>query len=207
MVLEKCPGVRQDLLNDIFSSYINIDVRALADFQKIGELQQLMRLLALRIGNKLDVTKLASSVGISRPTVIRYLDFLEMTYVIRRIRAYSGGDKASALARKLYFCDNGIAGILANIGEGALFENAIHNQLRWYGELSYLTKGSEHEIDFILARENLPKIALEVKYHPILSDDQKLKRLSERYGLAESWLIGRYPAPQFPKFLWGGLIF
>ena len=46
VVLEKRPGVRRDLLNDIFSSYINIDVRALADFQKIRELQQLMRLLA-----------------------------------------------------------------------------------------------------------------------------------------------------------------
>ncbi len=207
VVLEKRPGVRRDLLNDIFSSYVNIDVRALADFQKIGELQQLMRLLALRIGNKLDVTKLASTVGISRPTVMQYLDFLEMTYVIRRIPAYAGGDKASALARKLYFCDNGIAGILANIGEGALFENAIHNQLRGYGELAYLTKGNEHEIDFILARENHPEIALEVKYHPILSDDQKLKRLSAKYGLKESWLVGRYPAPEFQEFIWGGLIF
>jgi len=207
VVLEKRPGVRRDLLNDIFSSYVNIDVRALADFQKIGELQQLMRLLALRIGNKLDVTKLASTVGISRPTVMQYLDFLEMTYVIRRIPAYAGGDKASALARKLYFCDNGIAGILANIGEGALFENAIHNQLRGYGELAYLTKGNEHEIDFILARENRPEAALEVKYHPILSDDQKLKRLSAKYGLAESWLVGRYPAPEFQEFIWGGLIF
>ncbi len=207
VVLEKRPGVRRDLLNDIFSSYVNIDVRALADFQKIGELQQLMRLLALRIGNKLDVTKLASTVGISRPTVMQYLDFLEMTYVIRRIPAYAGGDKSSALARKLYFCDNGIASILANIGEGALFENAIHNQLRWYGELSYLTKGSEHEIDFILNRGNNPEIALEVKYHPITSDDQKLKRLAARYNLAESWLIGRYPAPEFQNFLWGGLIF
>jgi len=207
VVLEKRPGVRRDLLNDIFSSYVNIDVRALADFQKIRELQQLMRLLALRIGNKLDVTKLASTVGISRPTVMQYLDFLEMTYVIRRIPAYAGGDKASALARKLYFCDNGIAGILANIGEGALFENAIHNQLRGYGELAYLTKGNEYEIDFILTRENRPEAALEVKYHPILSDDQKLKRLSTKYGLAESWLVGRYPAPEFQEFIWGGLIF
>jgi hypothetical protein len=49
IVLETRPAVRRDLLNDIFSSYINIDVRTLADFQKIGELQQLMRLLALRL--------------------------------------------------------------------------------------------------------------------------------------------------------------
>ena len=207
VVLEARPNARRELLHDIFSSYVNVDVRALADFQKIGELQQLMRVLALRVGNKLDITKLASTVGISRPTVMQYLDFLEMTYVIHRIPAYAGGDKASALARKLYFCDNGIAGILAQLSEGALFENAIHNQLRAFGELCYLAKGNEHEIDFIVKREASQTAALEVKYHPILSDHQKLNRLAGKYGLSESWLVGKYPSPGFQDFVWGGLIF
>lgn len=207
VVLEARPNTRRDLLNDIFSSYINMDVRALADFQKIGELQQLMRLLALRVGNKLDITKLASTVGISRPTVMQYLDFLEMTYVIHRIPAYAGGDKASALARKLYFCDNGIASILANISEGALFENAIHNQLRAWGQLSYLAKGNEHEIDFIVNHESNATTALEVKYHPLFSDAQKLKRLAGKYNLGEAWLVGKYPTPGFQDFIWGGLVF
>ena len=210
VALETRPNARLDLLNDIFSSYINMDVRALADFQKIGELQQLLRVLALRIGNKLDITKLASTVGISRPTVMQYLDFLEMTYVIRRVPAYAGGDKPSALGRKLYFCDNGIASILARLSEGALFENAVHNQLRGYGELSYLSKGNEYEIDFILRRQraaNVSPVALEAKYQPILSDDQKLKRLAEKHGFSESWLVGKYPAPGFQDFVWAGLIF
>jgi len=207
VVLETRPNVRLDLLNDIFSSYINIDVRALADFQKIGELQQLLRLLALRIGNKLDITKLASTLGLSRPTVSQYLDFLEMTYVIKRVPAFAGGDKPSALAKKLYFCDNGLAGILGQLSEGALFENAVHNQLREYGELSYLTKNSEHKIDFIVKQDNGPEIALEVKYHPLLSDDQKLKRLAANYGISEAWLVGKYPAPGFQNFLWSGLMF
>ena len=207
VVLETRPAVRRDLLNDILSSYINIDVRALADFQKIGELQQLMRLLALRIGNKLDITKLASTIGLSRPTVMQYLDFLEMTYVIRRLPAFAGGDKPSALARKLYFCDNGIAGVLASLSEGALFENAVFNQLRTYGNLSYLGKGSEYEIDFIVTESNAPTVALEVKYHPSPADDRKLKRVAAKNGLAESWLVGKYPAPGFQDFVWSGLIF
>jgi predicted AAA+ superfamily ATPase len=206
IVLETRPAVRRDLLNDIFSSYINIDVRAMADFQKIGELQQLMRLLALRIGNKLDITKLASTIGLSRPTVMQYLDFLEMTYVIRRLPAFAGGDKPSALAKKLYFCDNGIASVLANLSEGALFENAVFNQLRQYGNLNYLAKGNEYEIDFIVTQSNA-SIALEVKYHPILSDDQKLKRISKKYLFSESWLVGKYPAPGFHDFIWAGLFF
>jgi uncharacterized protein len=206
VVLETRPAVRRDILNDIFSSYINIDVRALADFRKIGELKQLMHLLALRIGNKLDITKLASTSGLSRPTVMQYLDFLEMTYVIHRLPAYAGGEKSSALARKLYFCDNGIASILANLSEGILFENAVCNQLRIYGALNYLAKGSEYEIDFIVTMDGSPT-ALEAKYHPILSDDQKLKRISTKHEISEAWLVGKYSVPGFQHFIWGGSIF
>jgi hypothetical protein len=56
-------------------------------------------------------------------------------------------------------------------------------------------------------RENQTTSALEVKYHPILSDKQKLKRLAAKYGFAESWLVGKYPVPGFQDFVWSGLIF
>jgi len=205
VVLEERPSARKDILNDIFSSYINIDVRTLADFQKIGQLQQLLRVLALRIGNKVDQTKLASVVGISRPTLAQYLEFLEKTYVIARIPAFAGGDKPAALGKKLYFCDNGIASILAQVSEGALFENAIYNQLRRYGNLAYIAKGSEYEIDFVV-QEKKP-VALEVKYHPTLSDSEKLNRIAEKHGIKRSWVVGKYSTPGWQDFLWGGLIF
>jgi hypothetical protein len=48
---------------------------------------------------------------------------------------------------------------------------------------------------------------LEVKYHPLESDQQKLKRVAEKQGLSASWIIGRFPTPAFKDFLWGGLIF
>ena len=205
VVLEERPSARKDILNDIFSSYINIDVRTLADFQKIGELQQLLRILALRIGNKVDQTRLASVVGISRPTLAQYLEFLEKTYVIARIPAFAGGDKPAALGKKLYFCDNGIASILAQVSEGALFENAIYNQLRRYGNLAYIAKGREYEIDFVV-QEKKP-VALEVKYHPTLSDSEKLNRIAEKHGIKQSWVVGKYSTPGWQDFLWGGLIF
>jgi predicted AAA+ superfamily ATPase len=205
VVLEERPAVRKEILNDIFSSYINIDVRTLADFQKMGELQKLLNVLALRIGNKLDVTKLASVVGVSRPTLLQFLEFLEKTYVISRLPAYAGGDKPASLAKKLYFCDNGIAGILAQVGEGALFENAIHNQLRHFGNLAYLSKGSEYEVDFILQR-NAP-IAFEVKYHPTLSDYDKLGRVAGKHQIHQKWIVGKYATPGWQDFIWGGLIF
>lgn len=137
---------------------------------------------------------------------MQYLDFLEMTYVIRRLPAFAGGDKPTALAKKLYFCDNGIASVLAAISEGAAFENAVCNQLRPYGSLNYLAKGREYEMDFILNQGNA-SIGLEVKYHPIQSDNQKLKRIAAKHGLNEAWLVGKYPTPGFSDFIWGGAIF
>lgn len=207
VALESRPATRKDMLNDIFSSYINIDVRTLTDFQKVSELQQLLRALALRIGNKVDHTKLAAVAGISRPTLIQYLEFLEKTYIIARIPAFAGGDKPVSLGRKLYFCDNGIAGILAQVSEGALFENGIYNQLSHYGDLAYLSKGNEYEIDFILRCPDQVPAALEVKYHPTVHDKQKLERLAGKHRLAHDWLIGKYPTPGFDDFLWGGLIY
>lgn len=211
VVLTSDQAAKTEILNDVFSSYVNLDVRVLADFQKIAELQQLMRVLATRIGNKLDNTKLASVVGISRPTLLQYLEFLELTYVICRVPAYSKSpDRAAVLGRKLYFYDNGIAGVLARIGEGALFENAVFNQLRAYGSLSYLAQNGDYEIDFVVSAPSTgatTSTGLEVKVHPVASDLARLHRQASNSGLPEAHLIGRFPTPGFSDFIWGGLIF
>lgn len=207
VVLEPNLQKKQEILMDIFSSYINIDVRTMADFRKMDELQKLLNALALRIGNKTDHTKLSKIVGISRPTLLEYLEFLEKTYIIHQLPAFAGPDRSTALAKKLYFRDNGIARILAHPGEGALFENAAFNQLRPYGNLAYLKKGNQYEIDFVLSAPAGQNIAIDAKYHPIASDAQKLRRIAEENDLQESWIIGRYPTPAFRNFLWGGSIF
>ena len=209
VVLAPTTALKTEILSDVLSSYINIDIRMLADFQKISELQALLRVLASRIGNKLDASKLASIVGISRPTLTQYLEFLEMTYIIRRVPAYSSSaDRVAALGRKLYFCDNGIAGVLARLSDGALFENAIFNQLRAYGDVAYLAQGNEYEIDFVLgATSQREAIALEVKTHPLLAELQKLRRRTVRHDLKQAYLVGRFPTPGFTDFIWGGLLF
>lgn len=208
VVLEPDIEKKREILNDILSSYFNLDVRVMADFRKIGELQQLLKALANRIGNKLDLTKLSQIIGISRPTLNEYLEFLEKTYMIYRLPAYAGVDKSLALGKKLYFRDNGIASILTTLGESPSFENAVFNQLWTYGELSYISNNSDFEIDFILAdRYSHHTIGLEAKNHPAEADNRRLRRTAERKGLHKAWLIGRYPTPSFTEFIWGGCIF
>jgi hypothetical protein len=45
-----------------------------------------------------------------------------------------------------------------------------------------------------------------VKYHPVETDDKKLKRIAQKNKLSQSWIVGRYATPGFENFLWGGSI-
>jgi len=207
VVLEPKTEFKYDILADIYQSYIQIDVKSLADFRKINELQKVIAALAARIGNKIDLTKISQIAGISRPTLNEYLEFLEKTYLIHRLPAFSGFEKGITLGKKLYFLDNGIANSLAKVSEGALFENAIFNQLRGYGELAYYSKGNELEIDFISTPSGHSAQGLEVKVHPTESDERRLERNSKKLGLSNWSLVGQYPTQGFSDFIWGGLIF
>lgn len=207
VVIEPGAETKIEILRDIYSSYINIDVKAMADLRKLGELQQLLGLLALRIGNKLNLSKLSLILGISRPTLNAYLEFLERSYMIYRLPAYTGTDRSAALSKKLYFLDNGMASILAHPGDGALFENAVLNQLKAYGQLAYLSGGSNDTADFILTPPDGHITALETKLQPVAADEQKLKRITRQNAIDRSWIVGRYPTPGYKDFLWGGSLF
>ncbi|MBK9613943.1 MAG: DUF4143 domain-containing protein [Dehalococcoidia bacterium] len=77
-------------------------------------------------------------------------------------------DRATALSKKVYFYDNGLASVLAQVGEGALFENAVFCQLHPFGgPLSYLARGNDYEVDFILQPHFERLRPLRVKTHPV----------------------------------------
>jgi len=203
VVLAQTVDQKKDLLADILTSYINIDIKLLADFRKQDELYNLIKLLASRVGNKIEVANLAGALNLSRHTVENYLKFFEQTYLLKRIRVYSkSGDRQSVKARKLYFVDTGLVNILADIHSGAQLENTIFCQLSHYGELEYYSRRSGLEIDFILNS----KIALEVKETPTLTDQKQLADLAKKISINNFHIISRYPPTQDVDFVWGGLI-
>ncbi len=203
VVLESSSENKKLILSEIISSYINIDVRVLADFESIGNLQKTIELLATRVGSRLDVSKLAVAVGVARDTMNNYLEFLEKTFVIYRVPVYSHSkDKTVTKAKKVYFCDTGLVSFLASASSGALFENAVYNQLRAFGRVSYFAKHSGQEIDFIVN----DTYAIEVKETPTVSDLQTLKRRSKALNLGKLALVGRFAPNEFREYVWGGEI-
>lgn len=205
VVLAGTPEKKVRLLKDVLNSYIELDVKLLADYTAIDDLYRLVSLLASRIGSRLDYTKLASLIGISRHKVKDYMHLLERTYFLHLITPYStNADRAITVQPKIYLADTGLVNQLAQVSSGALFENAIALQLMRMGPLSYFQLKTGQEIDFILDR----RIAAEVKETPTLSDAGTLEARAASLGLEETLLIGRYPPrSDFAGFIWGGMFF
>ncbi len=176
-------------LKDIFTSYFEMDIRRLADFRQMSAFRDLLLLLMQRVGSKLEISKLASEIGISRETVYSYLAFLEGSYFISRIPPFSRSvDREVSGARKVYFCDNGMINLFGKVSDGALLENAVFMNLRHLGKVNYYQKRSGAEIDFILPDH---RIALEVKKRADEKDFKKLKRLCDALNLKECYIISQ----------------
>ncbi len=186
VVLAKNSEEKKMKLKDIFKSYFEKDVKNLADFREIKALRELILLLMQRVGSKLDITKLASEVGVSRETVYSFLSFLEGTYFAHFIEPFSRNvDREISGGRKVYLCDNGLLNNFAKISEGALFENSVFLNLKKYGKINYYQKRIGGEIDFVMDK----KTALEAKTKGTESDLKKLGKISGSLGIKQYYLI------------------
>lgn len=203
VVLEPSVEGKKDLLQDILSAYINFDISALSDIRNPANLYKLIKLLSVRTGSRLDVSKLTSIAGISRPTVENYLYLLENSYLIRTIPVLTASpDREITKARKIYFLDNGIASAVGELSSGAKFENAVFNQLLHRGDVAYYQLKNGKEIDFIVNKE----YALEVKETAVEADLKQVRDLAANLGINACYVVGRDPVKQFPAFIWGGYL-
>lgn len=207
VVLQKNKKNKQELLRDIINSYIELDVKLLSDFSISEDLYRVAKLLAARVGSKIDYSKLGSIAGINRTKLKSYLDLFEHTYFIYLLKPYSKNiDQAISQQPKLFFSDSGILNELAGtqLSSGQVFENAIAAQLMpLVDSLNYYQRKTGQEIDFIIDERK----GIEVKETAIEQDFLTLKQRTASIKLKEFSLISRYAHHQFKDFVWGGNVF
>lgn len=190
---------KKKALGDIFSAYYQLEIQQLSGFRKNTVLRDLITLLLARVGNKLDIQKLSRELGITRATLYDYIAFLEGTYFIKLIRSFAHSkDVEIRHAPKIYACDCGLANHVASISQGAIFEQAVFQQLLSKGELSYYQKKNGVEIDFILNR----KAAYEVKLKPIEADFNALLKLASTIEVQEKYIVSNSYST-FPNVRYG----
>jgi len=200
-VLSKNVRDKKDIAADILNSYLNIDIKNISDIRDQKNLHNLLKMLSRRAGTRLDYSKLASLTGISRPSVYNFLDLLENTFVISRVTVLSKNpDREIVKAPKIFINDNGLLNQLAEVSSGVQFENAVFNQMKFYGKVQYYSLKTGKEIDFILNG----KTAVEVKETATAQDFTQIKNLSKNLNIHKNIVVSRYPSPTFDYFVWGG---
>lgn len=196
------PRRRQRFLDAYVQALIDRDVRQLADIQSKGELRRLVRLLAARSATIVAANSLESALGLSRPTIARYLQALEEIFLIRRIPGWSRnlGTRATAAA-KLIFVDSGIAANEIAVDARALLRpgapfgpllesfvlSELSRQLSWSAhsvELSHYRDHSKFEVDAVLEDRAGRVVGIEVKAASTVGPDdfRGLRRLADRLG-------------------------
>lgn len=164
------------VINEIYQSYLEKDIRFLLDIKKTEALTDLFRLIAAQTGSLTNVSELASTLRISAATVKNYLWYFQKTYIMEKIAPFHANiRKEITKAPVFHFSDLGLknfaTGDFGNISgrrAGHLFENFIFNILIEKLEYSssvinfWRTKDGA-EVDFIV-KSGGKTMPVEVKY-------------------------------------------
>lgn len=103
------PALRERLLGEITGAYLYRDILEMEGIRHADKLISLLRLLAFQIGQEVSLSELATNLGLGRPTVERYLDLLEKSFVIFRVGGFSRNLRKEVTKNaRYYFYDNGI---------------------------------------------------------------------------------------------------
>ena len=159
------PEMAMDIIKNLTGSYLYKDLLQIEGVRKPELLEKLLMALAFQIGSEVNYNELSGLLRVDRNTIERYIDLLEKTYVIFKLKPL-GRNLRNELTtgRKIYFYDNGIRNAL--IGDfkpfdlrndkGALWENFIVSERLkrnsyhgWYGHSYFWRTYQQQEIDLV----------------------------------------------------------
>lgn len=185
VVLADTVEKKKIVMDEIYTSYIERDIRDLLSVEKPEALTNLLKILASQIGSLVNIAELSSTVGISAPTIQHYLWYLEQTFIINKVTPYFRNIRSEITkAPVYYFYDIGLRNWLLELFglpqvppplSGHLFENLVFNMLRLQLKLTstqihFWRTRDQAEVDFIL-QTGLAVIPIEVKYKKMVKPE------------------------------------
>lgn len=179
------------LFDDWYASYIETyiekDLRSLANVGDLRDFQKLIQLLAANTAQILNISSFSNDLGVDVKTVKRWISILEASYIIFLLPPYYKNlGKRLVKSPKIYFYDVGLVAHLCGISNqkiyengpmhGALFENyvvaeclkkVLHRKM--HSKLYYFRTSHGVEVDLIIDhRQNkeLFEIKTSESFHP-----------------------------------------
>ncbi len=194
-------------------SYFARDVQELFRVEKRGAFLTLVELVLRQSGGLMEVTSLAKHAGVSRPTIISWLEVLEATHVAYRLRPFSGGGRRELIARpKLYGFDTGFVchargwDRLRPEDCGLLWEHLVLDTLLAtpVQKVHFWRDESGREIDFVVPRSGSRVDAIECKWNPESFEIVSLRTFREAYPQGRNLVLSPRVTTPYERDL-GGL--
>jgi len=177
VVLCEDTEMKAKLVSQIFRIYALRDLKLLFSARKETVFRKVFIALSGSIGSPVNISSIASDIGVSSKTVSAYIELLKSLYLIKElIPFYKNPRSEIKKSPKIYFIDTGLLswarGSFASLSDrtelaGLYAENATYlgflNRLRPEERLYYWKSKMGAEMDFILSRGR-EIIPVEVKY-------------------------------------------
>lgn len=174
-------------------TYLERDLQTLSAIAGLPDFRRLMRAACLRLGQLVNQTEMGRDAALSQPTVHRYLNLLETSYMLLRLPAYAvNRTKRLIKSPKLYWGDTGLALYLSGEAEpgGAHLENLVlQDLLVWRdarlerAEVHYWRTAVGEEVDFVIETGGrLLPIEVKATSRPGLRDAAHLRTFRAEYG-------------------------
>ena len=122
--LTRSPARARQWRRQYLRTIIERDVQDVARIRDSHELTRLLELLAVRSAQLLNVSGLASALGLYRETAEHYLSVLERLFLVRRLPAWHRNTgKRLIKSAKVHLLDSGLAATLAELSADDWFSN------------------------------------------------------------------------------------
>lgn len=152
------------LRSDAIERAIYKDIPIAFGVQEPMKLERLLYILGGQLGGIVSPAKLQTDLGLTAPTLDKYVSYLEQSFLLLLIPNYAPAEETvQRRGRKVYFVDGavrnaallrGIAALDGGSEMGTLYENAVATHLhacaRQLGGRLYYWRQGRSEVDFVL---------------------------------------------------------
>jgi predicted AAA+ superfamily ATPase len=190
-------------------SFFARDIQELFHVEKRLPFLNVLEWVLRNNGQMIEATELAKVAGISRPTVIRYLEILEMTQAITILRPFhAGGAQELVKQPKIYGFDTGFICFAKGWSEvrpedaGRLIENLTLESLQAINKVRkifYWRTKQQKEIDFVVAENKNQIHAIECKWRGSEFNSDAIKSFRQDYPNGLNWVVSNDAAKVYER--------
>lgn len=203
-VLEENDFIRLTWFKNYIKTYLESELPLLGLNTSSQILERFLMMLAFNQGSVWNASTYAKSLGISVPTVNKYLDFLESAFLVRKLHPYfTNAKKRITRSPKVYIRDSGMLHYLLGInGLNALLGNpvagysweayVIEQIISTLGDACqyyYYRTYDGTEVDLVLCQSGKPIQSVEVKMNAAPGTSKSLTIAIQDLGTNQNFII------------------